>query len=334
MTQIAGMPTSARATELTAVTDRSVFEKLPGGVAEAARPRWEEFRDAYHRAHALGAPETFPLQIDFELNSTCQMKCAFCVHGQEVVKKREMSFELFAKVIEEGERYGLCSVKMNYINEPLLRKDLPRFIRFAKDHGVLNVYFATNGLLLTKEKARELIDAGLSKIMVSLDATTKETFSLMRRSTKLGEIEENIRGLLELRRELGVDYPAVRVNFLRAKMNAHEADAFVRKWEGVADTVGFQTQVRRPGVDDDLLGIAGEDPGTFRCSFPSKLLVVDSGGEILPCCTFSGRGLPLGNAADMTIAEAWKSTKIVELRRLHIAGQGAQNATCAHCIGC
>ncbi len=175
--------TAARPGELTEVVQREIFDLPPGDIDDGQHARWESFRVAYHEAHRLRAPDAFPLQVDFELNSTCQMKCSFCPHGQGVIAKRELAFETFARVIDEGERYGLCSIKLNYINEPLLRKDLPRFISYAKQHGILNVYFATNGLLLSAEMARRLIEAGLSKVMVSLDATTPETFSLSAESS-------------------------------------------------------------------------------------------------------------------------------------------------------
>ena len=320
--------------ELTAVLHRDRFDEAPGDVTDTADlDRWRAFREAYHRAQRGEAPEGFPLQVDFELNSTCQMKCAHCTHGVETVAKRELSYESFARAIDEGQRHGLCSIKLNYINEPLLRRDLARFVRYAKGRGVLNVYFATNGLLLTRERAAELMDAGLSKVMVSLDATTAATFSLMRRSTKLADIERNIRGVLELRRERGTTWPLVRVNFLRTPDNQHEARAFVDRWEGIVDSVGFQRQVRMPGVVDDLLGEDGSEGEAFRCSFLSKLLVVDSGGDILPCCTFSGREMAVGNIEGTTLEEAWRSERRRALARLHAEGKALTNPTCAHCVG-
>jgi len=323
-----------RSGELTAVLNRARFDELPGDADEYHRPRWELFREAYHRAQRHEGRLAFPLQVDFELNSTCQMKCAFCLHGQTKVQKRLLPFETFAKAIDEAERFGLVSVKLNYINEPLLRRDLPRFIRYARAHGVLNVFFASNGLLLTEEVAAELIDARLSKIMISLDATTPKTFSLMRRSTKLSEIEANVRGLVAMKRRLGVSWPMVRVNFLRTATNASEADAFVERWTGVADAIGFQRQVRMPGVDDDLLGVAEQGAGEpFRCSFPEKLLVVDSVGDILPCCTFSGREMAIGNLDTMTLAEAWEDAVRRRLLALHREGLGLTVSTCAHCVG-
>lgn len=321
----------ARSGELTSIINRDIFDEMPGDVPGDQRERWASFRRSYHAAHDLMEPEGFPVQIDFELNSTCQMRCAFCVHGQKRVAKKEMSFETFCRAIDEGERNGLCSIKLNYINEPLLRPDLTRFIRYAKEHGVMNVYMASNGLLLTRQIARELIDAGLSKLMISLDAVTPETYELMRRNKHLKTIEENIRALINMRHVMGVSWPIVRVNFLRTEQNSHEADAFIEKWTGIADSIGFQMQVQVPGVNSGVM--PRDEEKTFRCSFPSKQLVVDVDGNILPCCTFNGREMPIGNVQDMTLKEAWHSEKIRALRELHRVGGWRLNPVCAHCMG-
>ena len=315
-----------RANELTAVASRSLFDAIPGATDPADVPRWHEFRRRYHRAARLEGVGGFPLQIDFELNSTCQMKCAFCTHGQRKVEKKILSFETFKRVIDEGAGHGLVSIKLNYINEPLLNKDLPRYIEYARSKGVLNTYFATNGLLLTEDMSRRLIAAKLSKVMISLDAATAETFYKMRASHRFDEITANICRLIELRTELGVDYPLVRVNFLETEINAHEGEAFRDMWTGVADMLGYQKQVNRPGVADVQTAPAG-----FGCAFPFKLMTVDASGHILPCCTFSGREMPLGHVDNISIAQAWAGAS--ELRQLHKDGKYQQNPICKHCIG-
>jgi len=315
-----------RKNELTAVSSRDMFDRVPGGVTDPADiARWHSFREKYHNAARLGPATDFPLQIDFELNSTCQMKCGFCVHGHEKVKKQILPFETFCRVIDEGARFGLCSIKLNYINEPLLLPSLIMYINYARSRGVLNVYFATNGLLLTEKVSRNLIDAKVSKVMVSLDATTPETFKQMRGSDKLDVIVNNITRLIEMRGDK--DYPLVRVNFLKTKVNEHEAVAFLDQWTGVADMVGFQEQLNRPGTLDVQCDY------TFKCAFPFKLVTVDSSGAILPCFTFSGREIPLGHIDDMTIHKAWNSFNMWELRSLHREGLGKTIPACNHCIG-
>lgn len=323
---MASMVMQPRINELTAVSARSLFDAVPDGTAQADVPRWHEFRRRYHQAAQLEWMGEFPLQIDFELNSTCQMKCAFCVHGQGKVPKRELSYALFCHVIDEGQKYGLCSIKLNYINEPLLRRDLPQFVRYAKSRGVLNVYFATNGLLLTPKVARELIDCGVTKIMISLDAVTAETFQAMRHSPHFEKIVGNVRNLLRMRG--AARFPLVRVNFVKTSINAHEADAFLAEWQGVADMIGYQDQVAVPGVENEIKQRAG-----FRCSFPYKMMVIDSSGSILPCCTFSGRLIPMGHISTSTVKQAWDSFAMRRLKLIHKNGLYKSEQVCAECMG-
>ena len=321
----------SREGELTAVAQRDLFDALPGDITDPVdKDRWEQFRARYHSAMDLRLD--FPLQLDFELNSTCQMRCSFCTHGQRKVEKRFLTFDQFRRVIDEGAEHGLCSIKLNYINEPLLNKDLPRFIRYAKSKGVLNVYFATNGLLLKPAMAEALIDAGVTKIMVSLDATTAETFQQMRHSARFDEIVENIHYLINLRNTLGLAWPLVRVNFVKTLVNYHEADEFLAKWQGVADMIGYQDQVAVPGAEQELLRDKNMD--SFRCAFPFKLMVIDSGGNILPCCTFSGRRMPMGNIRSGTVKMAWDCFNMHRLQELHREGRYRELPVCVECVGC
>jgi radical SAM protein with 4Fe4S-binding SPASM domain len=331
------VPLVSRDNELTAVLRRDLFDVCPGDVTSAVDvQRWHTFRAAYHQAQHLNAQEAWPLQVDFELNSTCNLTCTFCIHGQQTVEKRVLPREVFERVVLEGEQHGLCSIKLNYINEPLLVRDLPDCIRFAKAHGVLNVYFATNGVLLSERMANALIDAGLSKVMVSLDATTSATFAIMRQSTQFDLILRNIDTFLRVRAQRNVTWPLLRVNFLKTPLNIHEADAFVSYWTGRADAIGLQDEVGMPGVENELTSVDAalfREHAQFGCAFPFKLVVIDSAGQILPCCTFSGRSMPIGHTDTDTVATAWNSPKMLALRALHARYAYAENPICRHCVG-
>ena len=53
-----------------------------------------------------------------------------------------------------------------------------------------NIYikFNTNGLLLTKEMNRKLIEKGLKEISISMDASTQETYVRIRRNNGFNRI--------------------------------------------------------------------------------------------------------------------------------------------------
>lgn len=318
-------------TELTTNIGADKFDLCPADVtSEVDKQRWEEFRRKYHKAQNLEEVFDFPLQLDFGLHSRCNLKCSFCVQKYSPPKSADLGFPLFRKAIDEGSRYGLCSIKVNLNNEPLLDKWLPHYIKYAKGRGVLNVYMASNGTLLTEEMSRELIAAGLSKIMISLDATTRDTYEKMRNKNRFDEVVTNINNFLRIRKEEGVSWPLLRVNFLQTELNKHEKEDFLAYWKDRADMVGFQDLLTIPDVKQNWVS---EYPEEFHCAFPFKQIVINAEGTMLPCCTFNGDKLPLGNLANMTIKEAWDSSWMQQLRELHRQGLYRINTTCVHCLG-
>ena len=63
---------------------------------------------------------------------------------------------------------GTKSIKLNYINEPLLRKDLEEAIQYAKSKGIINIYFVTNGSLLTEQRIEALLQSGVLRCLSAL----------------------------------------------------------------------------------------------------------------------------------------------------------------------
>ncbi len=324
-------------TELTENLYAARFDEYPGDErpTDRDRERWKVFRRRYHAAQRLEPVGDFPIQLDIGLNSNCNLSCPFCIQSTPERKAKKptfLSFADYSKVIDEAAAQGLVSLKLNHNNEPLLVSELPEYIRYAKSKGILNVYIATNGTLLTARVSRELIDAGLTKIMVSLDAITPETYTAMRGIDKLSEITWNILTFLRTREALGRRFPLVRVNFLRTPVNISEAAAFAARWKGIADMIGFQDQLGVPGVSNNSNQLPWPAE-TFRCSFPFKHIVVGSDGTLYPCCTFSGEQMPIGNIKSMNIRQAWNSDLIKNLRELHRAGNYKMNSICRHCVG-
>jgi len=158
----------------------------------------------------------------------------------------------------------------------------------------------------------------------------------MRGSEMLTIIERHVEDLLNQRTRMGVTWPLVRVNFLKTDVNMHEAEAFLARWQGVADSVAFLSRVGMPGVENDFaLSDQRLDRNfdDFHCALPFKLMVIDADGSMLPCCTFGGREMPLGRAPDMTVKEAWDSPQMSALRDLHRRGAFRWLSVCAHCVG-
>ena len=160
-----------RKNELSPVLNRKLFEVAPPNISEKD---WEYFREKYNGAANLEFNDG-PIQLDVELNSICNLKCPFCIQGIRDMGNSYLGFECFKKIINQAIPLGVKSLKLNYQNEPLIVKDLEKYIIYAKEKGIINIFFSTNGILLFPRRSKTLIESGLTKIFISIDAITKET---------------------------------------------------------------------------------------------------------------------------------------------------------------
>jgi len=292
---------------------------------------WDDYISTQHDAESFQrVPET-PLQIDFELNGSCNMACPFCIHGTSNGRiNAKLTLDQYKTLVDEAAANGTKSIKLNYINEPLLRQDLEEAIVYAKQAGIINVYFVTNGSLLFPERRKSLLASGITKIFVSIDATTPETYNLQRNNGKFEVVVSNVKNLINERNALGQRFPIVRVSFLKNKLNIHEADDFYNTWKDIVDVVTFQTMNEVPGKNTGLTFSQTEKPKP--CSFPNKQLVVDSEGDILPCCKLYGKELVIGNIENLTLQQAWTHPKMNALRKAHQTGEWTSIDACSKCL--
>ena len=310
------------------IRNRKLLEECPVGIDSHD---WELFRTNYEKAGKFEELES-PVQLDIELNGGCNMKCPFCLHGYGDKRPNTLiPIERYKKLIDGAVAFGIKGLKLNYINEPMLRKDLEQCIDYAKSAGILNVYMVTNGTLLNAKRRDSMLNCGITKIFISVDATTSETYNKQRLSGKFDMVVKNILDFIEERNKRKLKYPLVRVSFLRNSINIHEEEGFQKFWEDKADMIAFQKMNDLPDLDSGLT-IKDQVKETEGCTFPFKQLVVDHQGDILPCCKMGGKKLALGNIENMTLKSAWNSDKMKNLKLMHKENRWRENPVCKRCI--
>jgi len=106
--------------------------------------------------------------VVWNMTRRCNLKCVHCyAQAVDPEGRDEISTEQGKTIIKDLADYG-APVMLFSGGEPLVRKDLPELAKFAVENGMRAV-ISTNGTLITKEKARELKDIGLSYVGISLD---------------------------------------------------------------------------------------------------------------------------------------------------------------------
>lgn len=320
-------------TELTGIMGKEEMEKLS---VEVGHDRWLKYREEYDAASNLKKLD-YPIQLDFELNSSCNMRCPMCPISAESPKgkgkKTWFDFEFYKEILEFSVQKGTKAIKLNYINEPLIRNDLIKFIDFAKKIGVLDIYFSTNGLLLNEQISEKLINSGLTRIQISIDATTQETYDKIRPGGDYNKIIKNVLNFINLKKKLNSNLPLVRVNFVKTEFNHKELNDFLILWKDKVDMIGIQEFVKPTKVKKNITGKREIRKKKFQCSFPFKQLVINNEKKILPCCTFWGEELELQELAKpQDLITAWNSKKMNFLRDKHLKGEYDQISQCKKCV--
>ncbi|MBU1612753.1 MAG: 12,18-didecarboxysiroheme deacetylase [Proteobacteria bacterium] len=107
--------------------------------------------------------------VVWNMTQRCNLKCVHCyAHAVDPsAHKDAISHEKAKEIIDDLSAYG-APVMLFSGGEPLVREDLVELAKYATSKGMRAV-ISTNGTLITKKKAKELKEVGLSYVGISLD---------------------------------------------------------------------------------------------------------------------------------------------------------------------
>ena len=296
------------------------------------RKKWEEYPKKQIVAN-------FPLHLDIECTRKCNLRCPMCprtikIASGEKLVEGDMDFELFKKIVDEGSNNGLYAIKFSYLGEPLICRDLPKMITYAKKKGIIDTMFNTNGSLLSEETSKELIEAGLDKIFISFDSPNPEHYNKIRIGTNFDWVFENVKRLAALRKKMHSITPIIRVSMTVMQENKEEVLDYIKLWSPIVDLIGFGDYVNPAHKDkkaEERTITKIKEHKNFVCSQLYQRLFIHWDGKIGLCCADYDASLNLGNARDVNIRDVWLGEKIKRIRDLHNQGKWEKVPLCKKC---
>lgn len=308
------------------VTERSVFDARSQDPAfRTYRRRWTEDPKTF----TVGA---FPIHLDIESTGVCNLRCPFCATTTDTwgpTQAGYMKMDLYRRIIDEGAAEGLCSIKLSFRGEPTLHQQLPEMVAYAKQKGILDVYFNTNATMLTDKVIHKLIDAGLDRISISIEGITKEVYEANRVGAKFEKVQDRVRAMKAIRDQRGLGRPQIRFQTVLLPELRDSFQEYVRFWQPFADEIAY-LDPRREGPQDDHRGLVGD----WVCPFLWQRMTILWEGTLLPCLMHGVADFSLlayGNVKDMRIKDAWNSERARRYRELHRAGQAHALEACDRC---
>ena len=222
------------------------------GLNPGARVRIDEG----HNFVKMHRPVTHLTKVYIEPTVACNLDCITCFRNawdQPIGRMTEETFESILAALKQMD--PIPSVYFGGIGEPLFHQKTVEWIRRIKHEVGVKVELITNGTILTERKSRELIEAGLDTLWVSLDGASPEGFADVRLGAELPAILENLRRLFKMRKgghfpkpEIGVAFVAMKRNFNDLPKIIKLGHTFGAKYYSVSNV-----QPATPEMQDDRL---------------------------------------------------------------------------------
>lgn len=268
------------------------------------------------------ATNYFPDTVLIDTVSYCNLQCSMCPHSKMTRKKGIMDWDLYRKIINEtAVKKPEARVWITFFGEGLILKDLPERISYAKEKGLKDVVFNTNGNLLNYENAKKMILAGLDAIYVGVDAFREDTYSRLRVG---GNLKRVVKGVLEYKKALdvfGSDDQKIFVQFVEMADNKNELNDFTAFWNSRGIPVKIRPKVSWAGkVPAENLKDYTE---RLPCNWAMNTINIADNGLVCLCAVDLNCENVMGDINRNSISEIWNGT-LKRFRLNHLNGEWAK----------
>lgn len=162
--------------------------------------------------------------LRISVTDLCNLRCQYCMPQSGVCKVEHsdvLSIDEFYEIAKAFVSLGVDKIRITG-GEPLVKNGIVELVeKIASLEGVKDLAMTTNALLL-KKYARELKDAGLNRVNISLDTLNPEKFKEI---TRGGDIQKVLEGIEEAKK---VGLTPIKINtVLIGDFNVDEIENFI-----------------------------------------------------------------------------------------------------------
>lgn len=277
----------------------------------------------------------FPLMLNIEPTNACNAKCFYC--PREITAKKKginfIDFGLYKKIIEQVGDNKLIMLNLHKDGEPLMDRNLPEMIQYAKEMEAAEViHFNTNGILLDSGVAKGVLEAGVDDITISIDAANEDTYQRLKRRKGLKQLEDKVEQFVDFRNS--IDSPTfIRVKIMEFDgVSQKEIELFNKRWTGIADQVQVTGVHNWSGGIESLQITDEQTDQRFPCALLWYLLAINSNGEVSVCNVDWNYSGVVGDVKTQTIEEIWNGKEIRSFRRAQLKGIWNCPEVCEKCV--
>ncbi|MGM0551485.1 MAG: radical SAM/SPASM domain-containing protein [Bacteroidota bacterium] len=267
-----------------------------------------------------------PSFLSLEPTNQCQLQCPECPSGNGTLEREKgyVSTTLAKELLKEQASH-LSYLQLFLQGEPLLHPQLPEIIAYANR---LNIFtsVSTNAQLLTTDMIQKLLDAGLHKIIISLDGFTQATYAHYRKGGDVELVKTALETMVTLRNTRGNKIPFIEVQCLVFRHNQHEikklqtfakaikVDKFTLKkaqlYQPEKKTNWLPSQRKYARYTQQGVSLAGKS----ACSRLWTTMVVTWDGRVVPCCYDKDAHFAIASVHALNTKQIWQHKDFNQFR--------------------
>lgn len=272
------------------------------------RKQWNEYPQRFLISE-------YPLLVDLELSTVCNLKCPFCYTITDEFKKQVkpsfMDYELYKKVIDEisGKVFG---IRLSLRGEPTLHPNFIEAIEYAKQKGIKEVSTLTNGSKLSSEYFEKIMLAGIDWVTISFDGLYEE-YNKNRYPLKYNEMHNKLKNIKKIKEKHNMIKPVIKLQSVWPAIEKNPSE-YYNTLSLVSDLLAFNPLIDFTSNTEAKEKCYEED---FSCPQLYQRLVIGANGEVMICSNDEESELIIGNAQNKSVYDLWHSEELNRIRDIH-----------------
>jgi MoaA/NifB/PqqE/SkfB family radical SAM enzyme len=308
------------------------------------------------------SPRSSPAFLQVELTDRCNLTCTSCPRSITSSTGKILDLPAFERVLEGLPE--LTHVSFVGGGEALLVQHFPAFVTTCSRRGI-ETSTVTNGLLVPARLAA-VIEAGLGKLGISIDAAEDHLFRQLRSGMTISALERSVRAALTLAKDsktfvfgaitLGRTTASTLKSIIAFSADCGLKKVTIQSFHHWGEDKGFNADSLFAGDTTETvahieLGLAEAvergvavsifdyrrllSPERYRkchCSWPLDAAFITCGGDVTPCCVNieASHGNTLGNVLNARMVDIWRAQPYEHFRASF--GTDSEWSSCRDCV--
>jgi len=291
-------------------------------------------------------PLDTPMLVQFFPIYACNFKCNYCTFSSDKEERGfisdivRMDLSLHNGIIDDCKKFNNKIKVIRYVGmgEPLLHKKIVEMVKYASDSGVAErVEILTNGSLLDYKMSDALLEAGIDRLIVSLQGVSSDKYKeICDVNIDFSQFVRNIKYFYDQKKNAQIHLKIIDI----ALSDSDEESSFFDIFGNICDSIGIEVAGPIfPNVDYDVVLDQGYDKATqfgrekkdvLICPQPFFTMQINPDGNVVPCYSVTYPKI-LGNCNVDSLVEIWNGKKLNNFRLKMLDGISDVCAVCKDC---